>query len=178
MTNNHPLRQGKGHIYEGGVRVPTIIVAPGVTQPSSTIDEPMISTDFYPTLLDLTNIKPADNQLIDMDGKSLLGLLKGNSSLDREALFWHYPHYHLEGATPHSVVRKGNFKLIHKIEEDIYELYNLKEDISESQDLSQKLPEKVEELKATLEQWKKEVGAQMPTPNPDYDPEHWNEIKW
>ena len=168
-TNNYPLREGKGHMYEGGVRVPNILVAPGVIKGGSTCHEPMIAMDYYPTLLELAGLELPSSVKSSMDGVSLLPLLKGEKEIDREAIFWHYPHYHTQGAKPYSAVRKGDWKLIRHFENDFYELYNLKSDVSENNNVLAEYPEKVEELKTLLYQWYSEVDAQFAVDNPNYD---------
>ncbi|MBI9062679.1 MAG: sulfatase [Marinilabiliaceae bacterium] len=173
VTNIHPLRNGKGHMYEGGVRVPLIIVDPRDRSLNGKSDEPVIACDFYPTLVDMAQLEIPDQVNASFDGLSLQPLLKGEKELSREALYWHYPHYHTEGARPYSAVRKGDWKLIRFFEDDHYELYNLKEDISESRDMAAIQPEKREELKQMLFNWYEKVGAQMPAANPNYDPENW-----
>jgi len=105
-----------------------------------------------------------------IDGESLLPLLKQTGQLSRQAIFWHYPHYHPGGATPYGAVRKGDYKLIEFYEDGRLELYNLREDIGERNNLASSMPEKAEELKRLLAQWRESLDAQMPQPNPDYDP--------
>lgn len=167
-TNNAPLRAGKGTMYEGGTREPMIVHWPGVTRPGTVCDVPVISTDFFPTMMEMAGLKLADTQA--PDGVSLTPLLKQSGRLTRDAIFWHYPHYHPCGATPYSAVRQGDLKLIEFLEDGHCELYNLKDDVGERNDLSAKMPEKVKALRQVLEDWRKSVGAKMPAPNPDYDP--------
>ncbi len=166
-TSNLPLKAGKGWLYEGGIREPMIVVWPGVTKPGSTCDTPVISTDFYPTMLEMAGLPLKPRQHVD--GVSLVPLLKGGKIPPRP-LFWHYPHYGDQGGRPGSVIRKGDWKLIEFFEDGRLELYNLKEDIGEKHDLSKKYPEKVKELHAELVAWRKRVGARLPTPNPDWKP--------
>ncbi len=167
-TSNVPLRAGKGSAYEGGVRVPLIIRWPGVTRPGSTCDVPVISTDFFPTLLAMAGAK--DDSQRAVDGESLVPLLRQSGSLRRDAIYWHYPHYHPGGATPYSAIRRGDFRLIEFFEDNHIELYDLKNDIGEKEDLAAKMPEKAEQLRSRLAAWRNEVGAQLPSSNPDYDP--------
>ncbi|MGD0094404.1 MAG: sulfatase-like hydrolase/transferase, partial [Planctomycetota bacterium] len=175
-TSNKPLRAGKGSAYEGGVRVPLIVKWPGLTQPGSLCDEPVISMDIPATLLEGAAVAsgPARTPALpeaNADGRSLLPLLKDpHAKLEREAIFWHYPHYHGGGATPYSAVRCRDWKLIEFCEDERVELYNLREDEAEKQDLAAKMPEKAAELRKRLHDWRAAVNAQMPTPNPDYDP--------
>ncbi|MHC4124238.1 MAG: sulfatase-like hydrolase/transferase [Planctomycetota bacterium] len=159
-TSNEPLRAGKGWLYEGGIREPMIIKWPGVTRPGSTCSVPVTSTDFYPTMLEMANLPLKPEQ--HADGASLTGLLKGAKSLDREAIFWHYPHYHGSGSRPGGAIRAGDYKLIEFYEDNRVELYNLREDISEQNELSTKKPEKTAELSKKLHEWQKKVNAKMP----------------
>lgn len=167
-TSNLPLRGGKGWPYEGGVREPMIVVAPGVTKPGTTCDAPVISTDFYPTLLQLAGqpLKPEQH----LDGVSFLPLLKGETMHRGKPLFWHYPHYANQGGSPNGVVRDGDWKLIEWYEDGALELYNIQQDISEKNNVAAQQPDKVQELHTKLIAWRKEVGALMPTPNPNFVP--------
>ncbi len=165
-TSNLPLRAGKGWLYEGGIREPMIIRAPGMTRPGSVCSEPVISTDFYPTMLDLADLPEKPKQHID--GVSLVPLLKGGKSLGRKAIYWHYPHYGNQGGSPGGAVRAGDYKLIEFYEDGRIELYNLEKDIGEKKNLAEKMPKKAAEMLAMLKAWRKDVDAQMPTPNPDY----------
>lgn len=165
-TSNLPLRGGKGWMYEGGIREPFIIKWPGQTKPGSRCNVPVTSTDFYPTMLDIAGLAQRTEQ--HQDGKSLVPLLKGQKEIDREAIFWHYPHYSNQGGKPGGAVRRGDWKLIEWYEDNRLELYNLKEDIGEQNDLVDKHPEKAKKLQALLHEWRKEVDAQMPKLNPEY----------
>ncbi len=171
-TSNAPLRAGKGSAYEGGVRVPLIVRWPGVTAPGSECGVPVIGMDLYPTVLDMAGASLEPGQTVD--GVSLGPLLAGGGKRSqnwrREALYWHYPHYHTGGATPYSAVRWGDWRMVEFQEDGRVELYNLKDDVGESRDLSKKLPERTRELRERLHAWRKEVGAQMAVPNPNYDP--------
>jgi arylsulfatase A len=167
VTSNAPLRAGKGSAYEGGVRVPFIIRYPPLVKAGSTCDVPAMSIDLAPTIAELSGVK-AD---LRMDGVSLLPLLNDSTAdLSRPTLCWHYPHYHPGGATPYGAIRDGTWRLIEFFEDGKVELYNLADDVSEANDLARKNPQKREELLTKLQAWRKEVGAQMPLPNPDYDP--------
>lgn len=165
-TSIGPLRAGKGWCYEGGIRIPQIIRAPGTTKPASTCDAPVISTDFYPTLLELLGIEMPNNA--PRDGLSLVPALKGAKTLAREALYWHYPHYHGSTWTPGAAIRAGDWKLVEFYEDEKAELYNLRDDVGEQHDLSQKMPKKTKEMLDKLHQWQHDIGALMPRPNPDY----------
>ena len=167
ITSNLPLRAGKGSAYEGGVRVPLIVKWPGVTQPGSLCDVPVISADFFPTMLEMAGRQAPSGHKVD--GESLVPLLRQSGGLKREAIYWHYPHYHPGGATPYSAIRQGDWKLIEFFEDNQIELYNLKADLSEKTNLAATRADKSKELLGNLRHWRQEVGAQMPTPNPDYD---------
>jgi arylsulfatase A-like enzyme len=166
-TCNLPLRAGKGWLYEGGIREPMIIKWPGVVKPGSECSEPVTSTDFYPTMLRMAGMRLNRKQHID--GVSLVPLLTGKGKLKREAIYWHYPHYHGSGNRPGGAVRAGDYKLIEWYENGAVELYNLRNDISEKEDLAKKMPEKAAELKAMLAEWLKQVDAKMPPSKPRDD---------
>ncbi len=170
-TSNHPLRVGKGSCYEGGTRVPLIAYWPGVTRPGSVSETPVITMDLFPTLLEIAGLKQTVNTALD--GQSLVPVIRGTGVPRRDALFWHYPHYQhyqLGGTTPYAAVRMGEFKLIEFFDDTRVELYNLRDDVGEARNLASELPEKVTELRTRLHAWQKEVGAQMPSKNPSYDP--------
>jgi arylsulfatase A-like enzyme len=156
-----PLRGGKGRQWEGGIRQPYYIRVPGVTQPGSTSDQFATGTDFYPTLLELAGLDqlPAAH----VDGQSLVPALNGKPS--ERSLFWHYPHYGNQGGEPSSIVRHGDYKLIRYYEDGHEELYNLKDDLSETTDLADKHPDIVKRLSAELTAHLKEVGAKIPQPD-------------
>lgn len=170
-TSNLPLRSGKGWLYEGGIREATIVRAPGVTKPGSVCDTPMMSTDFFPTMLDLAGLPLMPET--HPDGVSLLPLLKGDTSSETSRpLVWHYPHYHGSGWTPGAAIREGNLKLIEFWEHDKVELYDLSTDIGEQSDLSKEQPETVTRLQIQLAEWQKSIGAKMPQLNPGYSPKN------
>lgn len=163
-TSNVPLRGGKGWMYEGGVRVPLIVRWPGRTQPGASCDSYLISTDYYPTILDMAGLPPRAAQHID--GKSFVPLLQGQQDNDRGPIFWHYPHYGNQGGSPASAVRDGDWKLIEFLEDDRVELYNLVRDPGEHQNLAGSETDRVARMTRQLHEWRTAVGAQMPTPNP------------
>lgn len=170
-TSNLPLRVGKGSCYEGGTRVPLIVYWPGVTKPGSICETPVISMDFYPTLLDIAEVKGVPRGTVD--GVSLVPLLRRTGGIKRDALFWHYPHYQLYqlgGTTPYGAIRAGDFKLIEFYDNMRVELFNLRDDIGEKHNLAELMPKKATELRERLHAWRQEVAAQMPSPNPNYDP--------
>lgn len=166
-TDNSPLRAGKGSAYEGGVRVPLIVYWPGVTKAGAIEATPAVSVDLYPTLLEMTGVKPLQSLV---DGVSLAPLLKSGAKPDREAIFWHYPHYHPGGATPYSAIRSGDLRLVHFYEDGHDELYDLAADIGETKDLAAAQPERAKALRTRLDAWLKSVDAQLPTANPAFDP--------
>jgi arylsulfatase A len=172
-TSNRPLRFGKASAYEGGVRVPLIVLWPGVTKPGSVSETPVITMDLFSTMVDVGDLKTPKKDTAGCDGVSLVPLLRGNGELKRTELFWHYPHhqhYQLGGAMPYGAIRSGDFKLIEFYNDMSIELYDIKNDIGEQRDLAKARPKLADELRTRLHTWRREVGAQMPTANPKYDP--------
>jgi arylsulfatase A-like enzyme len=167
-TCNYPLRAGKGWLYEGGIRVPLIIKAPGIIKKPSVSFVPVSTIDYFPTILEMTGT-PAGN--IKTDGISILPVLK-SEPVESRPLFWHYPHYSNQGGDPGSAVRLGDYKLIDNFETGRQELYDLSKDISEARDLSVSNPGKAKELFDLLNDWRNSTGAKMMDPNPE-----WNELK-
>lgn len=166
-TDNSPLKLGKGHPYEGGIREPLFINWPGLTEPGTRTKVPVSSIDFFPTICEAAGIQIPDT--LTIDGLDLSPLLKQEGSIDRQDLFWHFPHYWWgTKVRPYSIVRSGKWKLIKHWEENSYELYNLSTDISETNNLAGEMPEKIEELEIKLSQWLEETGAKTPLPNPLY----------
>lgn len=161
-TSNEPLRAGKGWLYEGGIRVPLIIRAPGLTKPGSVTDVQVISTDFYPTLLELAGLPQRPQQ--HLDGVSIASVLRDGTAPQRDALFWHYPHYHGSTWAPGSAMREGDWKLIEFFEENKVELYNLKQDLAEQQDLSAAEPDRTAKMRAKLDAWRVTTAAYVPQP--------------
>jgi arylsulfatase A-like enzyme len=168
ITANLPLRVGRGHVYEGGIRVPTIIRWPGVTRPGSQCHEPVVTYDYAPTMAAMAGLSTDSTK--SMDGRSLAPLLRGAKgfSAPRDN-FWHYPHYSPQLGRPAAAICRGDDKLILFFEDNRVELYNLKADIGERRDLAAAQPRKAAELRARLEQWLKETNAQLPIPNPNHD---------
>ena len=168
-TSGLPLRAGKAWLYEGGIRVPLIIKFPGKIKPETKINEPVVGTDIYPTILDMLGLPLIPKQ--HMDGVSLKPLLSGKKSIKREAIYFHFPHYHhINTMGPSGAVRKGDFKLIEVFETGKFELYNLREDIGESNNLALEMPVKVKELANDLKAWRKKSNARMATLNKNYIP--------
>ena len=166
-TSMLPLRKWKGHIYEGGIRVPAIISWPGKVNPGVASDFMFSTIDYLPTLCELTGIKTIPK---NVDGQSILPMILNpeKASDPNRPLFWHYPHFSNQLGRPAGSVRKGDYKLVEIYETGKLELYNLKDDISESNDLSDKIKEKTLELYGLLTNWRKQVNAQMPLVNPEY----------
>lgn len=166
-TSNLPLRGGKGWLYEGGIRVPLIIKWPGKGLQGAVCDVPVTGPDFLPTILEMLGIKAQPDA--DTDGVSLTPLLKGESDINREAIFWHFPHYSNHGMqSPGGAVRFGDYKLLEYYENNTLQLFNLRDDIAEQNDLSEAEPEKVKDLQEKLHHWRKSVDAKMMEPNPDF----------
>ncbi|RMH05313.1 MAG: sulfatase [Planctomycetota bacterium] len=163
-TSNLPLRAGKGWLYEGGIREPLIVRWPGRVAAGAVCDQPVISTDFYPTILELAGLPARPGQ--HLDGLSLAPLLLGRSGLPARPLFWHYPHYGNQGGRPGGAVRLGRWKLIEWFGEERPELYDLDRDLGEAHDLAAERPEQTAELAALLRAWRRRVAARMPAPNP------------
>lgn len=163
-TSNLPYRGGKGWMYEGGLREPVFVKWPGVTKPATRNSTPIVSTDFYPTILEMAGLPAKPEQHVD--GVSFAKLLRDpEATLEREAIYWHYPHYSNQGGLPASAVRMGEFKLIEDLETGDVELYSLLDDPEEHNNLEQLYPEKVEEMRKKLQTWRQEVGAKMLRPN-------------
>jgi arylsulfatase A-like enzyme len=163
-TFNGPLREGKGYLYEGGIRVPLIVRWPGVVAPGTVTDQAANSIDLCPTL-----VEAAIAHRTVCDGVSLMPVLKGGKLAER-SLYWHYPHYANQGSKPGGAIRSGDYKLIEFYETGRRELFDVRKDLSESRNLTADKPEVVKDLAAKLETWRQVVGARMPTPNPDYIP--------
>ncbi len=164
LTTNHPLRNAKGSLYEGGVRVPLIVRKPGVVEAGSKCSEIVTSTDFYPTMLELAGVPLLPKQ--HADGVSIASLLEQSGTLKRDTIYWHYPHYH--HTSPVGALRKGDWKLLEYFEDGHLELYNLKKDIGEKVNLAEKTPKVTRRLHEDLKRWRRSVEARMPTPNPKH----------
>jgi arylsulfatase A-like enzyme len=169
VTDNAPLRSGKGSLYEGGLRVPLIVRWPGVTPPGTTCGMPTLHVDFFPTMLEITAARPPRQRL---DGKSLVGLLRDPSAtLQRDAIFHHFPGYlglgrNVWRTTPVSVVQAGDWKLLEFLEDGRLELYDLATDVGETRNRAADEPERAAELRRRLSTWRTSVGAAMPAPRP------------
>ncbi len=167
-TSSVPLRAGKGWLYEGGIRVPMIVRWPGIVEGGQRIDDPAVSMDLYPTLLRLAGLPLMPGQ--HRDGVSLAPLLDASGELSRPTLYWHFPHYHGSGNLPSGAVRVGDLKLMEWLEDGAVELYDLSSDLGEARDLAPLMPETAEQLRGALQGWRRQIGAAMPSPNPDWRP--------
>ncbi len=177
VSTNAPLRDEKGTLYEGGIRVPMIVRWPGVVKSGTVCDEPTTTADLLSTFCEMAGADLPDQPI---DGASLVSLLKDSeSNLGREAIYFHYPHYH--HSRPAGAIRMGDWKLIEFFDGSPMELYNLADDLGESKNLAPDMPEKAKKMQAKLAAWRTETGARMPTKNPKYDParagEWWNRGK-
>lgn len=162
-TFNGPLREGKGHLYEGGTRVPFLVRYPGVVKPGSVCTTPVCSIDVFPTVLEFSGVT-SDAQ---PDGVSIMPLLKGDTIADR-ALYWHYPHYSNQGGKPGSSIRLGDYKLIEFFEDGRRELFDVRKNIGETRNIIEEKPDIASELSDKLTAWRESVGAKMMTPNPTF----------
>jgi len=163
-TDHAPLRANKGSHYEGGIRVPFMVTGHGVTERGVECDVPVITNDLYPTILEVLGLRARPRQ--HLDGVSLAPILNGTGAIERDALFWHYPHYnrHPQSA-PVSIVRKGPWKLIAFLESGNLELYHLAKDLGEAKDLALIEQDRAQVLKKLLDDWKSQVGADPMLPN-------------
>ena len=167
VTTNAPLRDEKGSLYEGGIRVPLIVRWPGVVRPGTTCSEPAVTVDFLPTFVAVAGAPKVSGQAVD--GRSLVPLFKDpDAAFGREAIFFHYPHYH--HSRPAGVIRAGEWKLLEFFEDGALELYNVARDLGEEQNLAAKYPERAAALRDKLAAWRTAVGARSPEKNPRYDP--------
>ena len=166
-TCNKPLHEGKGWMYEGGTRVSLIVRWPEVIKAGSRCKTPVTSPDFYPTLLEIAQLDMLPEQHVD--GSSIVPILRGEKELERSAIYWHYPHYGNQGGTPGSSIRCGEYKLIEFFEDGRLELFNLNDDIEETNNLADEKPELVQELKEMLSRWRMDCEAKIPETNPNWD---------
>lgn len=179
VFDNAPLREGKGSLYEGGIRVPLVVRWPGTIKPGSVCDTPVHVVDWVPTLFEIAGASAPKHHILD--GMSLLPLLKGRSIAPRP-LFWYAPFYDLRwGATPCAVIRDGDFKLIESFGDSVdaqgvyrpgrrFELFNLRDDVGESRNLADEQPDRREAMVAKLHEWMKSIDAEIPQANPRHDP--------
>ncbi len=170
-TSNLPLRGGKGWIYEGGIREPFLIRWPGVTPPGATCNQPVMSTDFFPTITKAAG--GATPSTLPIDGQDLMPVLAHGEQLERDALYWHYPHYSNQGGFPASAIRMGDWKLIERLEDGRVHLYNLADDLGERVDLADKHPERVDNMREKLHAWYSDVDAKFLSPKSPGGPRPW-----
>lgn len=183
LQDQAPLRGGKAMVFEGGIRVPFTLRWPGVIKPNTVCHVPVISTDFFPTFAAIASAHP---KVKNIDGVSLVPLFTGSKSLQRDALYWHYPHYHRQGYKPSGAIRVGDYKLIEWYERTLLnqehqvDLYNIREDISETTNLAYDMPQKAKEMREQFHEWLHSVNAQLMTVNPNFDPkkQYWPEANW
>ncbi len=171
-TFNRPFRAGKGYLYEGGVRVPLIVRWTGRIKAGETVDVPVISTDWTPTLLALAGAKA----LPVSDGVNLASLLLEGRAPPTRALYWHQPHYLNQGGRPSGAIREGNWKMIEHYENGVCELYDLAKDIGETTDLAAMQPARIADLRGKLEKWRRDVGAQDMAANPTFNGKLWKSL--
>ena len=175
-TCNYPLSEGKGWMYEGGTREPLLVRWPAQVRPGTTSRAVVTSPDFMPTLIQACSSSVAHAMRSlgvpdGVEGTSFLPVLRGEADgVDREAIFWHYPHYGNQGGTPGSSVRSGRYKLIEFFESGRLELYDLDSDPGENRDLSAELPGVRDRLHGLLTSWRERIEARLPEPNPGYEP--------
>ena len=174
-TSCLPQRGGKGYQWEGGIRVPYIIYVPWANSNGNTSDYPVTGADFFPTILDYANLNllPAQH----LDGISLKPIINNGAKLKERTLYWHYPHYGNQGGDPSSITRKGNWKLIHYYESKKNELYNLKTDPSEKNNLVDVQSNISSDLFNNLKRWLEIVNAKYPVPDPEFDSKRRNEYE-
>lgn len=168
-TDNSPYRLGKGSSFDGGVHIPLIVAWPDLIEAGSECDTPVISYDHLPTLLEATGTPLKEGQIVD--GESLMPLLTQKDILKRDAIYWHYPHYHPGSATPYSAILVGDWKLIEFYEDQHVELYNLRRDVGEADNMASVETDVAEQLHTQLHEWLTQVGAQIPEANEGFDSE-------
>ena len=161
-TDNSPLREGKGFVYEGGIRIPLLMVWQKQIPSNKIIGQKILNTDFFPTFLDIIASK---QRLTGIDGRSFVKVWKDDfADTANRIMYWHYPHFSNQGGRPAAAIRQGDYKLIESYETGKRELYNLREDVGEKTNLAGRLPELTKQLATLLDNWRKEVSANMPTP--------------
>jgi arylsulfatase A-like enzyme len=164
-TTNGTLRNGKGWLHEGGIRVPFILYWKGKISPSTVSDIPVTTSDIYPTLAKVLNSSYKKDKAVE--GENILTQLTTEKS---RTLYWHYPHYSNQGGKPGSAIRKGNLKLIYNYEDQSVEMYDVVKDVSEKNNLAAVQPKQAKQMQKELMQWLKINGAKFPDPNPTYKP--------
>jgi arylsulfatase A len=172
ITHNTPFRAGKGFVYQGGLRIPLIVRWPGRVPAGRVVDEPVVNTDWIPTLHELIGERPPSG----LDGVSFAAFLRGQAPAPVRKFFWHFPHYTNQGSRPTGAVRDGQWMLVEYYDDPKAELYDLGTDIREQHDVAARQPERVVQMRAALAAWRQEVGAQSNRPNPQYSPARFREL--
>ncbi len=173
VTHNAPYRAGKGYLYEGGLRIPLLVRWPARVPAGRVVPEPVINTDWLPTLIELAGLAAAPG----LDGISLAPLLTGRGPAPRRPFFWHFPHYNNQGGRPGGAMRDGDWKLVEFYDApDAPELYQLSQDIAETKNLAAAHPDRVRTMRAALAQWRDSVRAQTNTPNPAFNADRYREL--
>ena len=172
VTYNDPYRSGKGFVYEGGLRVPLIVRWPGHVPAGMVTGDPVINTDWIPTLLEMAGLSVPPG----LDGVSFAPLLTGRGPAPHRSLFWHFPHYTNQGSRPCGAMRDGDWMLVEYYDEEKVELYDLSADSSEVRDLAGREAARAATMRAALAAWRKRVNAQENSPNPDFDPSKFREL--
>ena len=163
VFGNPPLHENKGSLHEGGIRVPLIVCWPAKIAAGKTCNEPVTTVDFFPTMLELANVSPSNYK--QLEGLSLMPLLKEQDNFQQRAIYWHFPHHRDTELSMASAIRVGDWKLVKEFESGKLYLFNLKEDIGEEKNLSSEYADKAKSLLEQLEKWQLNVGAEMPQPN-------------
>ena len=172
ITHNSPYRAGKGFVYQGGLRIPLIVRWPGHVPAGRVVDDPVINTDWVPTLLELAG-QPAPTGL---DGVSFAAFLTGRGLAPARKFFWHFPHYTNQGSRPSGALRDDQWMLVEFYDDETVELYDLKTDIRETRNVAAQNPGRVAKMRTALAAWRKEVNAQGNTPNPNFIPAKYREL--
>ena len=172
ITHNSPYRAGKGFVYQGGLRIPLIVRWPGHVPAGKVTDEPVVNTDWVPTLMDLVS----QSIPTGLDGISFAAMLTGQGPAPQRKFFWHFPHYTNQGSRPTGAMRDGPWMMVEYYDEEETELYDLRHDIRETQDLASSQPERVTQMRAALAAWRTQVNAQSNTPNPDFDASKFRQL--
>jgi arylsulfatase A len=172
VTHNTPYRAGKGFVYEGGLRIPLIVRWPGHVSAGTVVDDPVINTDWVPTLLDLAG-QPLPSGL---DGLSLAARITGRGAAPKRPLYWHFPHYTNQGSRPSGAMRDNNWMLVEYYDADATELYDLGNDIGETHNVAAQNTERLAQMRASLAAWRQAVKAQTNAPNPNFDPVRYREL--
>ena len=167
-----PIGAGKGFVYEGGLRIPLIVRWPGHVPAGKILDEPVINTDWIPTLLELAG-QPAPSGL---DGVSVAAPITGRGPAPKRSLFWHFPHYTNQGSRPSGAMRDGNWMMVEYYDDTTVELYDLASDIRETRNVAATNATRVREMRSVLAKWRNNVNAQSNEANPNFNPDKFREL--